>query len=251
MIMASSNRVEELKQRFIALDGVYDESWEALAKLQPDYFEAYLNMQDVSQRRKRLSPKIQQFIYLSVAACCTHIHSPAVKAHTSAAIKLGATKEELFEVIGLTSLVGIHAVTQGVPLLLELCEEFGLPGAAEGPGVAEERERIKQDFIKKRGFWTDTWNPLLQMDAPFFESYTKFSTQSYVGPLEPKDREIIVCAFDAATTHLYNRGTKIHMRNAIKLGATPEELMEMLEITSLMGMHGVTNAAKILADQLG
>jgi alkylhydroperoxidase/carboxymuconolactone decarboxylase family protein YurZ len=33
------------------------------------------------------------------------------------------------------------------------------------------------------------------------------------------------------------------MRNALQLGATPEELMEMLEIASLIGIDGVTAAA--------
>jgi alkylhydroperoxidase/carboxymuconolactone decarboxylase family protein YurZ len=93
-------------------------------------------------------------------------------------------------------------------------------------------------------FWTDTWNPLLELDPQFFESYANFSSfASHSRTFEPKYREIVVCAFDAATTHLYGGGTRMHMRNALKLGATPDELMEMLEITSLVGIDGVTTGA--------
>jgi alkylhydroperoxidase/carboxymuconolactone decarboxylase family protein YurZ len=114
----------------------------------------------------------------------------------------------------------------------------------QSPELDRERRRIKDEFVNRRGFWTDTWNPLLELDPHFFESYTNFSALASQGQtLEPKYREIIICAFDAATTHLYGRGTRIHMRNALQLGATPEELMEMLEIASLIGIDGVTAAA--------
>lgn len=60
----------------------------------------------------------------------------------------------------------------------------------------------------------------------------------------------IIDSANSRSRHLYNRGTKIHMRNALKLGATPGEIVEMLEITSLMGIHGVTLSVPILASQL-
>ncbi|KAF9886576.1 hypothetical protein FE257_011348 [Aspergillus nanangensis] len=240
---------QQLKDRFLAARGGWDKDWEAVLRLSSAYFEAYLNLQHSSQGRGRLPPKIQEFIYIAVAACATHIHVPAVRAHIHAARSHGATSEEIMEVIGLTSLVGIHTVTLGAPILIELMEEEGITGTT-GENVEHletERARIKDAFIQRRGFWTDTWNPLLQLDPEFFESYMEFSSlASQSRAIEPKYREVIICAFDAATTHLYGRGTRIHMRNALRLGATPNEIMEMLEITSLMGMDGVTAGAGVL-----
>lgn len=207
---------EQLKQRFLAQRGVWDEDWDALLTLNPSFFRGYLDIRDASQRRQRLSPKLQEFIYIAVAACCTHMHSPAVRAHIKAALRLGATKEEIMEVVNLTYLVGIHTVTLGAPTLLELLEEQG-QGAGE-LFLDESRVQIKNKFVERRGFWTDTWNPLLQLDPEFFDSYVEFSSHSSrAGVLAPMDRELITCAFDAATTHLYSRGTKIHMRNALKV----------------------------------
>ncbi|MFC6744616.1 carboxymuconolactone decarboxylase family protein [Methylobacterium persicinum] len=68
--------------------------------------------------------------------------------------------------------------------------------------------------------------------------------------LEPKMKEFVYCAFDAAATHLYVPGLKLHMRNALGYGATREELMEVLEIVSLIGMHGAEMAAPILREEL-
>ncbi|MEU7816918.1 carboxymuconolactone decarboxylase family protein [Pseudonocardia sp. NPDC049154] len=67
------------------------------------------------------------------------------------------------------------------------------------------------------------------------------------GTLEPKVKEMIYIAFDAAATHLYVPGLKLHLRNAVRLGATQDELMEVLSIVSVIGIHAATTAAPILA----
>jgi alkylhydroperoxidase/carboxymuconolactone decarboxylase family protein YurZ len=63
-------------------------------------------------------------------------------------------------------------------------------------------------------------------------------------------KEFIYIAIDAATTHLYEPGLRIHYRNAIKYGATREELMEVLQLTSVLGMHTCTVGVPILMDEL-
>ncbi len=241
---------EQLRQQFIGLRGIWTPEWEALLKLNPAYFEAYLKLHAASQNKNHLKPKVQEFIFIAVAASPTHIHVPGIKAHIQAALALGATASEITEVIGLTTLLGIHTVTLGAPILQELMEEEGIENTSSVDD--SERQRIKDNFIRQRGFWTDTWNPILDLDPHFFEAYVDFSSlPSKTNVLSPKDRELITCAFDAATTHLFARGTKIHMRNALKLGATPGEVMEMLELTMLMGIHGVVVASPLLLEQLG
>ncbi|KAL2823626.1 carboxymuconolactone decarboxylase [Aspergillus cavernicola] len=245
---------EKLKERFLCTRGVWDEDWEAVLRQTPAYFESYLNLRDAAQGRGWLPPKVQEFICIAVAACTTHIHSPAIRSHIQAARAVGATADEITEVIGLTYLVGIHTVTLGAPILLELMAEERINvevDAKEAENLDRERQRIKDAFIRSRGFWTDSWNPLLELDPTFFQAYSDFSANASASEtLEPKYRELIVCAFDAATTHLYGRGTRIHMRNALRLGATPNEVMEMLEITSLMGIDGVTVASRLLLEQV-
>ncbi|KAJ5924900.1 hypothetical protein N7454_007539 [Penicillium verhagenii] len=244
-----------IQSRFLSTRGVWNDDWAALLQQSPAFFEHYLSIRAAAGLgRNRLPAKIQEFICIAVAACTTHIHGPAIRCHIQAARAIGATAEEIMDVIGLTALVGIHTVTLGAPILQELIEEESIATESDGgetESLKQERQRIKDDFIRARGFWTDTWNPLLELDPVFFEAYSKFSANaSHCSSLEPKYRELIICAFDAATTHLYRRGTKIHMRNALRLGATPGEVMEMLEITSLMGIDGVTMGAAFLVEDL-
>ena len=56
------------------------------------------------------------------------------------------------------------------------------------------------------------------------------------GVLEPKVKELIYCAFDVASTHLWLPGLELHMRNALGYGATPTEMMEVIQIASVLGV---------------
>ncbi len=64
-------------------------------------------------------------------------------------------------------------------------------------------------------------------------------------------KELVYCAFDAAATHLYVPGLKLHMKNVLKYGGTPEEIMEVLEIATQLSLHTSNVAAPILAQELG
>jgi alkylhydroperoxidase/carboxymuconolactone decarboxylase family protein YurZ len=60
----------------------------------------------------------------------------------------------------------------------------------------------------------------------------------------------VYCAFDAAATHLYVPGLKLHYHNAFGYGATPEEIMEVLEIATQLSTHTSHLAMPILEQAL-
>ena len=140
---------------------------------------------------------------------------------------------------------------------------------------------MKEDFHTKRGYWGKTWDDVLAFDPDFFEAYTvsdisfshslefhltawlslrwtedpddtvlqQFSAEPFregKNHLSAKEKELIYCAFDACATHMYTPGLKLHMQNAIRYGATPEELMQVLELASLIGVHTSMVGAEVL-----
>ena len=70
------------------------------------------------------------------------------------------------------------------------------------------------------------------------------------GTLEPKIKELIYVAIDAATTHLYEPGLRAHIRNALRYGATKEEIMEVLELVSVLGIHACTLGVPVLLEEV-
>lgn len=48
--------------------------------------------------------------------------------------------------------------------------------------------------------------------------------------MSAKDVELLSIAFDASYTHMYAPGTRRHIKNALKAGATLEEIMGVLKL---------------------
>jgi len=63
-------------------------------------------------------------------------------------------------------------------------------------------------------------------------------------------KEFVYCAFDVAATHLYTKGLKLHIENALGYGATPQEVMEVIELASPLGMAAVGMALPIVLQEL-
>lgn len=198
--MPKSPDTSELKQKLVGEIGEaqWDETWESIAQLSPELFEASVNLIAVPRKKRHLSPKIQELMSIAVDAASTHLYIPGIQQHIKAALNEGATKAEIIEVIELTGTLGIHACNIGVPLLVEVMKEEGIyeqhPNA--GKPFDARREKLKADFTKNRGYWHTFWEDFLALDPEFFEAYLNFSSVPWLkdidgsgkggGVLEPK-----------------------------------------------------------------
>ncbi|MCZ4535944.1 NAD(P)-binding domain-containing protein [Gordonia terrae] len=249
---AAADRVaaaSALEQSIVDIHGTWDESWQSIADLRPALLSAYADLASVPWRKNHLDAKTKELIYLAVDAAATHLHSPGVRQHVRAALDRGATPDEIMETIELTTTLGIHAMNIGVPLLVEVLEEEGLRD--EPAELTDYQRKLQQQFTAERGYWHPFWDEMLELDPEMFEAYTEFSALPWrTGSLSPKVKELIYIAFDSAATHLYVPGWKLHIRNAIGHGATKEEILEVMEISSAMGFQAATTAFPILAEEL-
>jgi alkylhydroperoxidase/carboxymuconolactone decarboxylase family protein YurZ len=247
--MSLTARQEEIKQEFIRVRGTWSDTWEGVLRLDPEFLKAYLDFSAVPWRKNHLDDKVKEFVYIAVDANATHMYLPGVRQHIRTARALGATPQEIMEVLELSATLGIHAMNIGVPILVEVLEEKGL---RTGPApLTAHQQRLKAEFTRTRGYWHPFWDELLELDPEMFAAYTAFSSVPWrSGTLDPKVKELIYIAFDTAATHLYVKGLKLHIENAIGYGATPQEILEVMEIASVLGIHGVTAAAPILLEEM-
>jgi alkylhydroperoxidase/carboxymuconolactone decarboxylase family protein YurZ len=247
--MELSPRQQDLKDEFIRVRGAWADTWQSILQLDPDFLEAYLNFSAVPWRKNHLDNKVKELMYIAVDAAATHLYVPGIRQHIKAAFAFGATPGEIMEVIELASTLGIHAMNIGVPILVEVLEEKGL--RTEPAPLNEYQEGLKAEFVKMRGYWHPFWNEMLELDPEIFETYTAFSSVPWkTGTLEPKIKELVYIAFDCAATHLYVKGLKLHIENAIGYGATAQEILEVMEIASVIGIHAATVAVPILAEEI-
>ena len=222
-------------------------TWRAgVGEVDPDFLELAERFTGHPWRHGVLEPKVKALVLLAVDAAATHRNAEGVRDDVERALEHGATPQEIVEVLELTSTLGIHACNCGVPILLEELEAAGQGVDLEAPLTARQEE-IKAEFTAKRGYWNDFWDGVLRLDPEFFAAYTAFSANAWEhGTLEPKVRELVYTAFDASATHMFEPGLRQHIRNAIAYGATKEEIMEVFELASGVGLGAFALGAAAL-----
>ena len=242
---------QKLKDEFIAAKGYWADLWDGTLEMAPEFFEAYLEFARVPWRTGVLEPKVKELIFIAVDAATTHLYEPGLRIHMRNAMEQGATRDEIMEVLQLVSVLGLHSVTEGVPALVDEFQKAGRGADVEIPEFDENQNRLKDEFVRTKGYWSDYWDQVLGLTPEFFEAYLRLAAVPWeTGVLEPKVKELIFIAIDASTTHLYERGLRIHIRNAMDQGATREEIMEVLQLISALGIHACTMGVPVLVDEL-
>lgn len=99
--------------------GNWNPNWTPFAELDPGWTEKFMDMAVAPMTSGVLDPKTVEFIAIAVDASCTHLYAPGVRRHIRKALELGATKEEITAVLQCVSVLGIHSMSVGAPILLE------------------------------------------------------------------------------------------------------------------------------------
>lgn len=220
--------------------------WEQVRAVDAEYVDRYEELAGAAVPDGVLDAKTVELVSLAAHAACTTVFRPGIRYHVGAAFDEGASLEEVMDVLEMVSAIGIHAVTEGVPVLVE-----ELPGSTAVSTVSNERkDSIRDTFEEERGYWDEMWENLLHLDPDFMEAYLNYSAHPWRnGALEPIVREFALIAADASASHLYTPGLRIHVRNAIDLGAEPEQLMAVIELASLLGANTVVGSMPIVLEE--
>jgi alkylhydroperoxidase/carboxymuconolactone decarboxylase family protein YurZ len=153
-------------------------------------------------------------------------------------------------VLQLTSTLGIHACIIGVPALMEAIDPTGETCRA-AIEASPELSASKARFVAQRGYWSPIWDGLLWLSPAYFEAFVAFSSEPWLrGTLLPKYKELIYIATGATATHQFETGVRIHVRNALELGASKDEVAEVLQLVSAIGIHACSLGSPILQEML-
>ena len=196
---------EQLKEEFIKNRGYWSKCWEDVLELDSNFFSTYSRFSSVPSKNNALSPKIREFIYIAIDASTTHLYLPGLKLHMENALALGATRDEIMEVLELTSVLGIHTCTMGVPILMDELRKMGRGDEVDNIEYGDHEKALKESFIKNRGYWSPFWDDMLKLSPEFFECYLDFSSVPWKsGTLEPKVKEFIYIAIDSSSFNIYS-----------------------------------------------
>ncbi|MEG3440054.1 carboxymuconolactone decarboxylase family protein [Pannus brasiliensis CCIBt3594] len=192
-----------------------------------------------------LDVKTIELICVGLNAACTNLQADGTRRHIRAALEAGATRNEILMVLKMASLLAIHSCSLGAPVLLEEAKAAGIePTVKQATTPACDR-------MKAIGQWNTAWEPFYELDPVWTDQFMATAMDIYASNLfPPKVIELLSIAFDASITHLYAPGTRRHIRAALKLGATIEEIMEVLKVCVAFGIESCYLGIPILDEEL-
>ena len=107
------------------------------------------------------------------------------------------------------------------------------------------------DHLKAIGEWNPNWEPFYELDRLWTEKFMAMGTTPMLSRvLDAKTVEFIAIAVDASCTHMYAPGVRRHIRKALELGATKEDIAAVLQLTSLLSIHTMSLGAPILLEEV-
>lgn len=113
------------------------------------------------------------------------------------------------------------------------------------------KDSLEAKFISEvgRDAWDSNWKSVLNLSPELFDaSINLLAAPRRKKHLSPKVQQLVSIAVDSAATHLYLPGVKQHIAQALKEGATQMEIMEVIELTSTLGIHACNIGVPLLVD---
>jgi alkylhydroperoxidase/carboxymuconolactone decarboxylase family protein YurZ len=99
--------------------GQWNTAWDPFFQLDPVWTEAFIAAGAPVYVGSVLSPKDAELLSIAFDASITHMYAPGTRRHIKAALKHGATMEEIMEVLKICVAEGVEACNLGVPILAE------------------------------------------------------------------------------------------------------------------------------------
>ena len=226
--------------------GPWEEALVKLSAWDPAWAAACKAMSTNPWRASVLSPKLVELVSLAVNVACTNLNAEGTRRHIRGALDAGATRDEIVLIFKMASVMSIHSCSLGAPILLEEAKAAGVTLKSAAPVATPSIDRMKAI-----GQWNIAWEPFLAIDPGWTDAFMATGAGIYgSGVLSPKEIELLSIAFDASFTHMYAPGTRRHIQNALKAGASIEEIFEVLKICVAQGVQACNLGTPILEEEL-
>ena len=226
--------------------GPWDTALEQLRAWDPGWANDCVKMATNPWTSGVLPRKFIELISVALNAACTNLNADGTRRHIRAALKEGATRDEILFVLKAAALMSIHSCSLGAPILLEEAQ-----AAAVKPPQQASVSTPACDAMRSVGQWNVAWDPFFNLDPVWTDEFFASVIPIYKSSvMSAKEVELLSIACDASFTHMYAPGTRRHIKAALKAGATIEEVMEVLKLCVVQGVQACNLGVPILAEEI-
>lgn len=242
--MTLAPHLQALKDEVVRLRGYWHRFHDGLLAWSPAFLKAYLAFQSAPWRSGALEPKMREFIYIAVDGAVTHLYASGLRRHMDDALRLGATREEVLQVVLLTASAAAHATHElGFSILAEEMPQ------AFAAGAGKEQDALRENHLAATGSWPPAGDAILALAPDFAEGFLGYRQAAWqAGPLPDRTKALILLAYHASPTLLNRDGVRRYMREAIRFGASAAEISEVLQLASAIAVHTCTCGVPALMD---
>ena len=195
------------------------------------------------QEGLQLDPIAKGLIRLAVTVSVTSLDQGAIRLTIAAVLSAGATVEQAQEIIALTSGLGVHSLMAAETVLLDVARASG----AIDPALPfdDMQQALWDKYVGTDPFWTGFSRELpgfleamLRLSPVMFEAFFAYCAVPWkTGTVRAWIKELAAMACDACPTHCFGPGFRVHLANAIALGASHEAILETLDIAAAAPNH--------------
>ena len=232
----------------------WDAALNKLREWDPAWAEQCVKMTTNPWTRGVLPLKFIELVCVGLNAAGAHLNPDGVRRHIRAAIAAGANREEILFVLKCASVMAIHSCSFNAPILLQEAsvgslEDFGDSRRKRLQKVGEATPAVEK--MKAIGQWYEEWDSLLFLAPAWTDQFMAMCTELYGRSIfPPKELELLIMALDASFTNMYGPGTRHHIKNALRAGATVDEIVEVLKLGLVLGVQACNLGVTILAEEL-
>jgi len=192
-----------------------------LTQIDPGFTASFTAYAEAAYRGASLDPRLRQLLLLAHDVSITNLDGTGARNRVLLALQAGATEREVTTVIELVTMVSLHGMTKGFPLLCPLEDQTPDADAPTG-GYWAAFETAFPAFHRRM----KAANP----DA--FAAYRAMGEHIWkTGSLDPAWAELVFVVIDLANTHLFTEGAAFHIRNALHYGATHQQVLDAVFLT--------------------
>lgn len=216
-------------------------------RLDPEFIRLAERLYSYPWERRSLSEKDRTLILVAMDAEVSQLNPDGLKSSIRRAYDEGATRDEIFSVLQITSLIGNHSVSTAAPVLYEVLRERGLVSDQLSPEARSAAARFETSGPRPRPL-SEIYRAMLVTDVEHFRRMQEYVNLSFTRTdvLDARMMHLICIAINAAPTHLYVEGLRTHIREALNNGATTAEIVEVIQLASITGLRTLEVALPLL-----
>lgn len=197
-----------------------------------------------------LTVRMKELVMVALHGSSSSLNKDALFRHVKRALAAGASETDIMDVLTTIIPLANHPLYIGIPVLQDELRKAGKADEAEIPPMRPDVLAIKENFVSKRGYWTAMRDTIGSLMPEYFTGFINACMAPWEsGSLTPAERELMYIAIDASITHTYEPGMRMHIQNALRYGATKDQIMEVFQLAALLGTEGYVLGLNALAEK--